>query len=125
MVSSNWGRICSFWYICPMVINYCFYSAAGGDQLPPSLRPAVCPLCNKVFSRSCSMKLHLKNVHADVPEDQWETCYVCGKKRKTRHLLVAHLAQTHGIYQTKTHNSNYPKPPIDYSQITPNDQSAV
>ncbi|XP_055680383.1 protein abrupt isoform X13 [Lutzomyia longipalpis] len=59
----------------------------------------VCPQCGKVYSNASNLRQHLRNVHANVEKDLWHTCQECGKKLKTKHYLINHQLQAHGIHQ--------------------------
>ncbi|XP_055713335.1 protein abrupt isoform X12 [Phlebotomus papatasi] len=59
----------------------------------------VCPQCGKMYSNASNLRQHLRNVHATVEKSLWHTCPECGKKLKTKHYLINHQLQAHGIHQ--------------------------
>ena len=70
---------------------------------PASNHPAPCPICGKVLSRSYLVNRHIKDVHWEVPYDQWETCELCQKKFKHKRYLQQHLISVHHVeYQAPT-----------------------
>ncbi|KAG6441134.1 hypothetical protein O3G_MSEX001694 [Manduca sexta] len=69
---------------------------AGGAAL--GYRPQ-CPLCGRVYSSTSNLRQHMLNVHSQTDRDQWFPCQHCGKKCKTKHYLINHQLQAHGIRQ--------------------------
>lgn len=69
---------------------------AGGVAL--GYRPQ-CPLCGRVYSSTSNLRQHMLNVHSQTDRDQWFPCQHCGKKCKTKHYLINHQLQAHGIRQ--------------------------
>lgn len=72
--------------------------AAVVGSSPSSVRPP-CPFCGRVYSSPSNLRQHIINVHVQTSEDQWHRCDVCGKKCKTKHYLINHKLQAHGIRQ--------------------------
>ena len=72
----------------------------------PSNRPCPCPVCGKVLTSRGNMKKHVENVHYERPIEEWEPCTECDRRFKTRNLLLIHLVQKHGIYQTRPRVEN-------------------
>ncbi|XP_061707766.1 protein abrupt isoform X6 [Cydia pomonella] len=58
-----------------------------------------CPLCGRVYSSTSNLRQHMLNVHSQTDRDQWFPCQHCGKKCKTKHYLINHQLQAHGIRQ--------------------------
>ncbi|XP_045762707.1 protein abrupt isoform X6 [Maniola jurtina] len=69
---------------------------AGGAAM--GYRPQ-CPLCGRVYSSTSNLRQHMLNVHSQTDRDQWFPCQHCGKKCKTKHYLINHQLQAHGIRQ--------------------------
>ena len=70
---------------------------------------STCPICQKVLSTPSNVKIHIDNVHTDIPMDKYEKCPECERSFKTRHLMLSHLSRKHGVYQRKRlsdYNSN-------------------
>ncbi|XP_049869420.1 protein abrupt-like isoform X4 [Pectinophora gossypiella] len=64
----------------------------------PGYRPQ-CPLCGRVYSSTSNLRQHMLNVHSQTDRDQWFPCQHCGKRCKTKHYLINHQLQAHGIRQ--------------------------
>ncbi|XP_063358161.1 protein abrupt isoform X5 [Cydia amplana] len=73
-----------------------FGAALAGGAL--GYRPQ-CPLCGRVYSSTSNLRQHMLNVHSQTDRDQWFPCQHCGKKCKTKHYLINHQLQAHGIRQ--------------------------
>jgi uncharacterized C2H2 Zn-finger protein len=58
-----------------------------------------CPHCGKVYSNASNLRQHVRNVHVSVDKSMWHMCPTCGKKLKTKHYLINHQLQAHGIHQ--------------------------
>nr|XP_037877841.1 protein bric-a-brac 2 isoform X5 [Bombyx mori] len=69
---------------------------AGGAAM--GYRPQ-CPLCGRVYSSTSNLRQHMLNVHSQTDRDHWFPCQHCGKKCKTKHYLINHQLQAHGIRQ--------------------------
>ncbi|KAK2585604.1 hypothetical protein KPH14_010233 [Odynerus spinipes] len=66
----------------------------------------VCRYCGRSYSSPSNLRQHVKNVHSNwPPPDTWPQCNVCGKRCKTKHYLINHQLQAHGIHQRPS-NSN-------------------
>lgn len=61
-----------------------------------------CPHCGKIYSNVSNLRQHVRNVHMAVDKSLWHTCPTCGKKLKTKHYLINHQLQAHGIHQRST-----------------------
>lgn len=72
--------------------------AAVVGSSPSSVRPP-CPFCGRVYSSPSNLRQHVINVHVQTSEDQWHRCDICSKKCKTKHYLINHKLQAHGIRQ--------------------------
>jgi uncharacterized C2H2 Zn-finger protein len=64
-----------------------------------ALNGPKCPHCGKVYSNASNLRQHVRNVHVSVDKSLWHTCPTCGKKLKTKHYLINHQLQAHGIHQ--------------------------
>lgn len=58
-----------------------------------------CLHCGKLYSNASNLRQHVRNVHAQVDRSMWHECNTCGKKLKTKHYLINHQLQAHGIHQ--------------------------
>lgn len=58
-----------------------------------------CIHCGKVYSNASNLRQHVRNVHALVDKSMWHKCNACGKRLKTKHYLINHQLQAHGIHQ--------------------------
>lgn len=58
-----------------------------------------CPHCGKTYSNASNLRQHVRNVHVPIDKSLWHTCTTCGKKLKTKHYLINHQLQAHGIHQ--------------------------
>lgn len=58
-----------------------------------------CQQCGKNYSNASNLRQHVRNVHVPVDKSLWHTCHTCGKKLKTKHYLINHQLQAHGIHQ--------------------------
>lgn len=58
-----------------------------------------CKHCGKMYSNASNLRQHIRNVHALVDRSLWHECLTCGKKLKTKHYLINHQLQAHGIHQ--------------------------
>lgn len=58
-----------------------------------------CQHCGKIYSNASNLRQHIRNVHVPVDKSMWHTCHTCGKKLKTKHYLINHQLQAHGIHQ--------------------------
>lgn len=58
-----------------------------------------CFHCGKMYSNASNLKQHIRNVHCFVDKSMWHECRTCGKKLKTKHYLINHQLQAHGIHQ--------------------------
>ncbi|XP_026726688.1 protein abrupt-like isoform X6 [Trichoplusia ni] len=74
------------------------YGAALAGGAAMGYRPQ-CPLCGRVYSSTSNLRQHMLNVHSQTDRDQWFPCQHCGKKCKTKHYLINHQLQAHGIRQ--------------------------
>ncbi|GAB0096343.1 Protein abrupt [Sergentomyia squamirostris] len=59
----------------------------------------MCPQCGKIYSSASNLRQHLRNVHASIDKSLWHPCPDCGKKLKTKHYLINHQLQAHGVHQ--------------------------
>ncbi|XP_051158388.1 protein abrupt isoform X4 [Leptopilina boulardi] len=60
----------------------------------------LCRYCGRSYSSPSNLRQHVKNVHSNwPPPDTWPQCHVCGKRCKTKHYLINHQLQAHGIHQ--------------------------
>ncbi|XP_043467294.1 protein abrupt isoform X4 [Leptopilina heterotoma] len=68
----------------------------------------LCRYCGRSYSSPSNLRQHVKNVHSNwPPPDTWPQCHVCGKRCKTKHYLINHQLQAHGIHQRPNiHNPN-------------------
>ena len=66
-----------------------------------------CPYCGKMFSTQSNMKIHIENVHEDIPYEMYKTCTVCNEKLKTKQRLLMHLYRRHGIRQRRDYSLPY------------------
>lgn len=64
----------------------------------PSTGPQ-CQHCGKIYSNASNLRQHVRNVHVPVDKSMWHMCHTCGKKLKTKHYLINHQLQAHGIHQ--------------------------
>ncbi|XP_034943406.1 protein abrupt isoform X4 [Chelonus insularis] len=77
------------------------YSALRHDDSKP-----VCRYCGRCYSSPSNLRQHVKNVHSDwPPPETWPQCNVCGKRCKTKHYLINHQLQAHGIHQRPSLNN--------------------
>ncbi|XP_063979505.1 protein abrupt-like isoform X4 [Diachasmimorpha longicaudata] len=79
-------------------------------RLYTSLRPddsrPLCRYCGRSYSSPSNLRQHVKNVHSQwPPQDTWPQCNVCGKRCKTKHYLINHQLQAHGIHQRPNMNN--------------------
>lgn len=58
-----------------------------------------CSYCGKIYSNYSNLRQHVRNVHVSVDKSLWHTCPTCLKKLKTKHYLINHQLQAHGIHQ--------------------------
>ncbi|CAL1685733.1 unnamed protein product [Lasius platythorax] len=71
------------------------YTALRHDDARP-----LCRYCGRSYSSPSNLRQHVKNVHSNwPPPDTWPQCNVCGKRCKTKHYLINHQLQAHGIHQ--------------------------
>ncbi|XP_059617335.1 protein abrupt isoform X3 [Phlebotomus argentipes] len=75
------------------------FGAAEEDSAMETIRGPVCPQCGKMYSNASNLRQHLRNVHATVEKSLWHSCPECGKRLKTKHYLINHQLQAHGIHQ--------------------------
>ena len=61
----------------------------------------VCSFCGRIYSSSSNLKKHLHNVHIKTPLESWMKCDYCGKLCKTKHYLMNHQLQKHGIRRNR------------------------
>ncbi|XP_023313870.1 protein tramtrack, alpha isoform isoform X3 [Trichogramma pretiosum] len=74
-------------------------SQQASNNVAEELRP-VCRYCGRSYSSPSNLRQHVKNVHSNwPPPDTWPQCNVCGKRCKTKHYLINHQLQAHGIHQ--------------------------
>ncbi|XP_074109584.1 uncharacterized protein LOC141534248 isoform X4 [Cotesia typhae] len=77
------------------------YSALRHDDSKP-----LCRYCGRSYSSPSNLRQHVKNVHSNwPPPETWPQCSVCGKRCKTKHYLINHQLQAHGIHQRPTVNN--------------------
>ncbi|XP_032683502.1 protein abrupt isoform X4 [Odontomachus brunneus] len=77
------------------------YTALRHDDARP-----LCRYCGRSYSSPSNLRQHVKNVHSDwPPPDTWPQCNVCGKRCKTKHYLINHQLQAHGIHQRPSMNN--------------------
>lgn len=86
----------------PAVENYArLYTSLHHDDTRP-----VCRYCGRSYSSPSNLRQHVKNVHSQwPPQDTWPQCNVCGKRCKTKHYLINHQLQAHGIHQRPNMNN--------------------
>ncbi|XP_046736674.1 protein abrupt-like isoform X6 [Diprion similis] len=78
------------------------YNALHHDDTRP-----LCRYCGRSYSSPSNLRQHVKNVHSNwPPPDTWPQCNVCGKRCKTKHYLINHQLQAHGIHQRSNLNSS-------------------
>ncbi|XP_018306969.1 broad-complex core protein isoforms 1/2/3/4/5 isoform X4 [Mycetomoellerius zeteki] len=66
----------------------------------------LCRYCGRSYSSPSNLRQHVKNVHSNwPPPDTWPQCNVCGKRCKTKHYLINHQLQAHGIHQRPSMNN--------------------
>ncbi|XP_078053100.1 uncharacterized protein LOC144478758 isoform X4 [Augochlora pura] len=75
----------------------------------------LCRYCGRCYSSPSNLRQHMKNVHSDwPPRDTWPQCHLCGKRCKTKHYLINHQLQAHGIHQRlfslNNPNQQHPSP---------------
>lgn len=58
-----------------------------------------CVHCGKIYSNASNLRQHVRNVHSLVDKSMWHKCNACGKRLKTKHYLINHQLQAHGIHQ--------------------------
>lgn len=66
---------------------------------PNTANGPQCLHCGKIYSNASNLKQHVRNVHCFVDQSMWHQCKSCGKKLKTKHYLINHQLQAHGIHQ--------------------------
>uniref|UniRef100_A0A0C9Q0P3 Ab_1 protein n=1 Tax=Fopius arisanus TaxID=64838 RepID=A0A0C9Q0P3_9HYME len=72
---------------------------------PDDSRP-LCRYCGRYYSSASNLRQHVKNIHsAWPPKDTWPQCNVCGRRCKTKHYLINHQLQAHGIHQRPNMNN--------------------
>ncbi|XP_019884445.2 protein abrupt isoform X6 [Camponotus floridanus] len=77
------------------------YTALRHDDTRP-----LCRYCGRSYSSPSNLRQHVKNVHSNWPSpDTWPQCNVCGKRCKTKHYLINHQLQAHGIHQRPSMNN--------------------
>ncbi|XP_033334485.1 uncharacterized protein LOC117225169 isoform X4 [Megalopta genalis] len=77
------------------------YTALRHDDARP-----LCRYCGRSYSSPSNLRQHVKNVHSNwPPPDTWPQCNVCGKRCKTKHYLINHQLQAHGIHQRPSLNN--------------------
>ncbi len=64
-----------------------------------------CSHCGKIYSNYSNLRQHVRNVHVSVDKSLWHTCPTCSKKLKTKHYLINHQLQAHGIHQRGSSSS--------------------
>ncbi|XP_020710286.1 protein abrupt isoform X4 [Athalia rosae] len=78
------------------------YNALHQDDTRP-----LCRYCGRSYSSPSNLRQHVKNVHSNwPPPDTWPQCNVCGKRCKTKHYLINHQLQAHGIHQRSNINNS-------------------
>ncbi|KAL6263380.1 hypothetical protein P5V15_006171 [Pogonomyrmex californicus] len=66
----------------------------------------LCRYCGRSYSSPSNLRQHVKNVHSNwPPPGTWPQCNVCGKRCKTKHYLINHQLQAHGIHQRPSMNN--------------------
>ncbi|CAL7950457.1 unnamed protein product [Xylocopa violacea] len=66
----------------------------------------LCRYCGRSYSSPSNLRQHVKNVHSNwPPPETWPQCNVCGKRCKTKHYLINHQLQAHGIHQRPSLNN--------------------
>lgn len=89
----------SMWIILfPQTVSLQHALSDGGVCWCVAERP-VCPYCERAYSSPSNLRQHIRNVHMECSRDQWLHCNVCGKPCKTKHYLINHQLQAHGIRQ--------------------------
>lgn len=73
--------------------------ASTGASPPHTASGPQCLHCGKIYSNASNLKQHVRNVHCFVDQSMWHQCKTCGKKLKTKHYLINHQLQAHGIHQ--------------------------
>lgn len=77
------------------------YTALRHDDARP-----LCRYCGRSYSSPSNLRQHVKNVHSNwPPPETWPQCNVCGKRCKTKHYLINHQLQAHGIHQRPNLNN--------------------
>lgn len=81
--------------------------SASDDSVGTSSGRPLCRYCGRSYSSPSNLRQHVKNVHSNwPPQNTWPQCNVCGKRCKTKHYLINHQLQAHGIHQRSNVNSN-------------------
>lgn len=71
-----------------------------------------CQHCGKIYSNASNLRQHVRNVHVLVDKSLWHACNICNKKLKTKHYLINHQLQAHGVHQRNTDNGQSSSPAI-------------
>lgn len=77
--------------------SFPMHSISGG--VPINGSQCQCMHCGKYYSNTSNLRQHVRNVHTLVDQSKWHECNKCGKKLKTKHYLINHQLQAHGIHQ--------------------------
>lgn len=72
---------------------------------PPGSENNRCIVCKRNYSSPSNLRAHVLNVHIQTSKTNWFECRVCGKKCKTKHYLINHEMQKHGIRQRNKRTS--------------------
>lgn len=59
----------------------------------------MCIVCKRNYSSPSNLRAHVLNVHIQTSKTNWFECRICKKKCKTKHYLINHEMQKHGIRQ--------------------------
>lgn len=75
------------------------YASSGSGNGNIVITGPQCPHCGKTYSNASNLRQHVRNVHVLIDKSMWHSCQTCGKKLKTKHYLINHQLQAHGIHQ--------------------------
>ena len=96
----------------PFSCDYCstkFHSKQSKEYheavhyLPAGPKEA-CPICEKEFSATVSLRNHVKYVHSEVRE---HSCVVCEKTFKQKKEMRTHMLHVHGFNMSKAMHGNF------------------
>lgn len=94
-ILSSSGHISTESQLSPHIIN----ESSNQNQSTNLQYSPQCPHCGKLYSNASNLRQHVRNVHVTIDKALWHACLTCGKKLKTKHYLINHQLQAHGIHQ--------------------------